>query len=183
MHDGSTVARPSGPRQRLDPYIKLLPFFGIGIVVMLIVAGATWWVNRGGRVELAGSVKHVRTVSPEELSTIALVDFRAHNTSDYTFNVKNVRVFVLPAQGDEVEGQVLTSADTDTVLKYYPAAGQRYNPSLMIRSSIPAGQTEDRMVAARFEMPEEAFRQRRQLRIVIDELDGPVSEITERAQE
>lgn len=183
MHDGSPVVNPPGARQRLDPYIKLLPFFGIGILVMLIVVGSTWWVNRGGRVELAGSVKQIRTVSPEELSTIALIDFRAHNTSDYTFNVKNVRVFLMPAQGDEVKGHVLTAADTDTVLKYYPAAGQRYNPSLMIRHSIPAGQTQDRMVAARFDMPEAAFQQRRQLRIVIDELDGPVSEIAERAQQ
>ncbi len=184
MHDnGSPVVNPPDNRQRLDPYIKLLPFFGIGIAVMLIAAGSTWFANRGGRVELAGSVKQIRTVAPEEQSTIALIDFRARNKSDYTFNVKNIRVFVTPPAGDEVEGAVLTTADTDMVLKYYPAAGQRYNPTLTLRNSIAAGKEEDRMVAARFDMPEATFQQRKQLRIVVDELDGPVSEILERAQQ
>jgi len=48
-----------------------------------------------------------------------------------------------------------------------------------VRTRIEPHQSLDRMLAVRFEVPEEAVEQRRTLRVRITDVDGAVSEIGE----
>jgi hypothetical protein len=77
---------------------------------------------------------------------------------------------------------VVSEGDAQRIFEYYPALGQKYNPSLVARTRIAARQSMDRMLAARFEVPEKELQARRRLIIRVEEVDGAVSEIAERAR-
>lgn len=183
MHERNSPVDSAGEsslKKTLRFYLKLSPFVGIGLVVVAIMVASVLWIQRGAHVELTGSIQKIRTMSPEPTSTVAIIDFRVHNPSDYRFIVGNAQAFVTAPDGEEVEGQVVSDVDTRQLFEYFPLLGQRYNDSLVMRTSISPKQTADRMLAVRFEMPEGAFQQRKQLRLHIDEVDGPVSDILER---
>ena len=54
-------------REKLEPYIKLAPFLGVGLVVVALAVAGIFFVQRGAHVELLGS--QLRS---------ALVDHRQH---------------------------------------------------------------------------------------------------------
>jgi hypothetical protein len=87
---------------------------------------------------------------------------------------------VTPPSGAEQEGMPISEGDAKRLFDYYPALGQKYNDTLTIRTKIAPKQSMDRMLASRFEMPEALLRQRKQLRIRIEEVDGAVSELYEK---
>ncbi len=176
MHERNTpvdrASEPDSLKKTLRSYAKLLPFVGIGLVIVAIAILAVLFKQRGAHVELTGAVQKVRTIAPEPNSTVAIIDFRAHNPASYRFYVNNVRIFATAPKGEEVEGQVVSDVDTQQLFQYYPTLGQRYNPTLGLRAVIAPGETVDRMVAVRFEMPESMFQERRQIRMIIDEIDA-----------
>jgi biopolymer transport protein ExbD len=161
-------------------YLKLLPFVAIGLVVVAIVVAWTVLAQRGARVELAGSIGKVRTLALDERSSAAIIDFRVRNPSDYLFVVRQVEVTALDSAGQPLAGMVIAQADAAKLFAYFPRVGQRYNESLLIRTKVKPGQSMDRMIAARFEVPEKVLQARRNLTIRIEELDGPVAEFSER---
>jgi hypothetical protein len=69
--------------------------------------------------------------------------------------------------------------DATNLFHYFPALGQKFNPSLVLRTKIRPHETMDRMVAVRFEVPEKVLQQRKGLHIHIVELDGPVADFSE----
>ncbi len=166
-------------RKALDPYLKVAPYAGIGVVLLSILVASIFWVQRGAHVELVGSIQKVRTLAPEENSTVAIIDFRFHNPSDYAFVVRRVEAYLTKADGTEVEGAVVSDVDAKRVFEYYPALGQKFNDSLTIRTKVAPKQSMDRMLAVRFELPEQQFQHRKGLRIHVVELDGPESDIRE----
>lgn len=74
---------------------------------------------------------------------------------------------------------MISEVDARRLFDYYPVLGQKFNDSLLIRTKIKPHETMDRMLAARFEVPEKDLQARRQLRIRIEELDGPVVDLVE----
>jgi hypothetical protein len=82
-------------------------------------------------------------------------------------------------QGRTLDGAVVSEMDAKRVFQYYPLLGQKYNDTLLVRTKIAPHQSMDRMVAARFEIPEKQLQDRKQLRIWIEDVDGAVSEIVE----
>jgi len=49
-----------------------------------------------------------------------------------------------------------------------------------MRDKVPARAAEDRMVAARFEVPEAKLEERKRLLVRIEDVDGPITEISEK---
>lgn len=183
MHAGDSPAggKPKSVlRKALDPYIRLFPYFGIGLVLIAVAIIWVFWMQRGAHIELRGSIQKVRVIAPDEAGTVAIIDFRFRNTSDYPFQVRDIQAFVTTANGNEVEGQVVADVDAQRLFQYYPQIGQKYNPALLARSRIAGGESVDRMITVRFELPETEFQKRRQLRIHIREVDGPESDILEK---
>jgi hypothetical protein len=70
--------------------------------------------------------------------------------------------------------------DAKTLFRYYPLLGEKFNDTLLMRDRIGSRQGMDRMVAARFEVPESQLQDRKKLAVRIEEVDGVVSEITEK---
>lgn len=158
---------------------QLLPFVGIGIVVVAVVVAVVLYIQRGAHIELKGSIQKVRTLAMDDNSSVAILDFRFVNPSNYGFVVREVKVSLEDKQGRTLDGAVVSEMDAKRLFQYYPMLGQKYNETLLVRTKIGPRQAMDRMVAARFEIPEKLLQDRKQLRIRVEDVDGPVSEIVE----
>ncbi len=159
--------------------LRLLIYVLAGIAVVAVAVTWVFFLQRGAHMELQGAILKVRTLSTDENSSVALIDFRGTNVADYPWMVRSVEVSLTDGQGDLVEGSTISDVDATRLFEYFPLLGQKYNDSLVARTRIPPHQTIDRMIAARFEMPEKALRARRSLRVRVEDVDGGVSEIVE----
>ena len=134
-------------------------------------------------MELKGTILKVRTLATDENTSAVLIDFRCVNAADYPWVVRAVSVALTDSQGYLVEGATISDTDAARLFEYFPLLGQKYNDSLTMRTRIPPRQTLDRMIAARFEIPEAHLRARQSLRIRVEEVDGAASEIVEESRE
>jgi len=154
--------------------------FGIGIVCIAIAVAGVFYMQRGAQVALQGKVLKLRTVPLDENSSLAVVDFRLANNSDYQFMVRGVTVVMVNADGAEMEGATVSEPDARRVFAGIPTLGQKYNDTLIMNDKIPPHASWDRMVAARFDIPEEKLAARKRLLVRIEEVDGKVVEIPDR---
>jgi len=153
--------------------------FGIGLGVILIAVVGVLYMQRGAHIELKGSVLKVRTMPLDERTSLAVVDFRFVNPADYPFVVRTCTVVVEGPSGNTTEGTSVTEIDARRVFDYYPVLGKKYNDTLVLKDKIPAHDSQDRMIAARFEVPESQLEGRKRLIVRIEDVDGPVSELIE----
>ena len=155
----------------------------VGLIAVLVVGaivGGILFSTRHNRVELTGSVLKVRTYAVNSDDTIVFADIRVVNPSTQQFVVQDVTVFLDPASGDPVQGDIFPESDAKRLFAYYPVLGTKYNPNLMIRQKINPGETIDRMVSVRFPGTEESFQKRKRLRIIVRDVDGAKTEIVEK---
>lgn len=155
-------------------------YYLIGLAVAGLLAGVFLFSTRGAHVELKGSILKVRTLASDESNSVAIVDFRFVNPSDYPFMVRTVTVFVEDKQGNSSEGLTISDMDAKRLFDYYKELGPKYNDSLMTRARVNPKQSMDRMISASFPMTQEKLEQRKRIKLVVEEIDGPVSEIVER---
>jgi hypothetical protein len=154
--------------------------FVIGGAVVLIAILGILYMQRGAHVELQGKILKVRTMGMQDNSSLAVVDFRFVNPSDYPFVVRTVDVTVTGADGQPYDGETVSEVDAKRTFEFYKMLGPEYNTSLLSRDRIGARRSEDRMIMARFEMPIEKLDQRKDLKVRIEDVDGPVSELHEK---
>ena len=148
---------------------------------MLVAAAVVFifYIQRGAHLELNGSILKVRALAADAGSSIAVVDFRFANTSNYPFVVRTVTVTMEDAQGRSFEGSPIADVDATKLFQYYPVLGQKFNETLLIRTRVLPHQFMDRMVTARFETPEHVLDGRKRIRVTVEDVDGAVSEIAE----
>lgn len=154
--------------------------FGIGIALVLIAVAAIFYMQRGAHIELKGSIFKVRTAGMDERAAVVVIDFRFVNPADYPFVVRTVEVSMVGPDGQTYNGAVVAEVDARRLFEYIKPLGQKYNDSLLIHDRIKPRSTEDRMIAARFEVPEGILQARKQLKVRIEDVDGPVSELVEK---
>ena len=159
---------------------QFLLTFGIGLVVILIAVVVILYLQRGAHVELKGAILKVRTMGMDDNSSLAVVDFRFANSSDFPFVVRSVDVTATGAAGQDYSSTPVSEVDAKRIFDYYPVLGQKFNPSLLTRDRIPGKQTQDRMIVARFEVPVAQLDARKNLKVRIEDVDGPVSELAEK---
>jgi len=159
---------------------NLLIGFGIGILCVAIVALWVVHMQRGAYVDLPGKVLKVRTAPLDEASAVAAIDFRISNPADYPFVVRKVTVAMEDSAGNESEGQTVSEVDARQLFQVIPLLGQKFNDTLLMRDSIPPHTSWDRMVAARFEVPQSKLEVRKRLVVRIEEVDGKVFELSEK---
>ncbi|MFB3778285.1 MAG: hypothetical protein ACE141_11760 [Bryobacteraceae bacterium] len=149
--------------------------------IALVAAAVAWmfYIQRGAHMRLEGAVLKVRSLATDENSSVALIDFRVTNLADYVWMVRSVEVSVIDGQGYLVQGSTISDVDSARLFDYYPLLGQKFNSSLTPRTRIQPHQTIDRMIAARFEIPERDLQARKKLTIRVEEVDGGISEIEE----
>lgn len=153
-----------------------------GLLVVACLVGGILWVQRGAHVELKGAILKVRTQAMDENSSVAIVDFRFVNPSNYPFVVREVNVMIEGKDGKMLEGTPVSELDARRLFEYYPVLGQKYNDSLLMRDKIPGRASMDRMIVARFEAPEDAVQNRKNLTVRIVDVDGPAAELQQQKQ-
>ena len=159
--------------------LRLLVFVLVGVVLVGAAVAWVFYAQRGAHLVLQGSVSKVRTVATDENSSVAIVDFRFVNVADYRWVIRKVDVSVTDAQGYTVPGSTVSEVDAVRLFEYFPLLGQKFNDSLVPRTRIQPRQSLDRMISARFEIPEAQLRSRKRLQIRVEDVDGAVSEIVE----
>ena len=159
---------------------QFLLTFGIGLAAVLIAVGFILYLQRGAHVELKGAILKVRTMGLDENSSLAVVDFRFANSSDYPFVVRTVDVTATGAGGKSYTSTPVPEVDAKRIFEYYPILGPKFNASLITRDKIPGRRSEDRMIVARFEIPLATLDARTNLKVRIEDVDGPVSEMVEK---
>jgi hypothetical protein len=151
---------------------------GIGVVAALIFFLFTG--TKGAHLRLEGKILKVRVLPlTGSQASIVMVDFRATNPSDVPFVVSNVHLKLTPAKGDTEEGMTISKPDINNIFQYAKLLGPKFNDVLSLQDRIAPHQRADRMVGARFEVPESAVNARHALQLVIEDVDGTIAEITE----
>lgn len=150
---------------------------------LAVVAGLLFLLfagTKGAHLRLEGKILKVRVLSlPGSKAVLVTADFRLTNPSDVPFVVSSVKLRLEPAEGDAVEGAMISKPDMAAVFQYEKLLGPQYNQVLSIEDRINPHQQVDRMAGARFDLPEASIQGRRSLKLTIEEIDGTVAELTE----
>jgi len=154
--------------------------FAIGIGIIAIVVVGILYMQRGARIGLAGSMLKVRTAPLDENSTIAVIDFRFANPGNVPFWVRTVSLVMEDKDGSQYDGKVISEGDAKRLFEALPLLGEKFNETLILRDKIPGHTSLDRMVAARFEAPEARINSRKRFIVRIEEVDGNISELSEK---
>jgi hypothetical protein len=153
----------------------------IGLAIVGALVGGGLYLTRNNRVELKGEVLKVRSAAIDNDNTIAVIDFRVTNPFNNQFVVKNIDVFLDTKDAKQVDSAIFAETDSRRMFDYYKVLGKKYNPTLLTRDKIEPGQSVDRMIAVRFTVPDAQVGNRKDVRLVIEDLDGQKCEIVERA--
>lgn len=156
---------------------QFLIFFGVGVVVIAVAVYAVLYTHRGAHLELKGEILKVRTGALSDRDSIAVLDFRVENISDVPFVVREAQVSIDKQDGGTVESAaIISKMDLHQLFQYNRFLGDQYNDSLSIKDRIAPHEKVDRMVAARFDMPNKDLEAAKSIHLSIQDLDGPLFE-------
>jgi hypothetical protein len=154
--------------------------FGIGLICIAIAVGAIFYVQRGAHIDAHGRFIKVRTAPIDDNDSFVVIDFRIENPSDYGFKVRTVTVLLDDNSGNRTEGQTASDSSAKQAIEGIPALGEKYNDSLIMNNVVPPKTSWDRMIAASFHLPEANLQARKRFVVRIEEVDGKISEISEK---
>ncbi len=159
---------------------QFLVFLGVGLAVIAIGLGVTFYGTQGAHLNLEGKILKVRTLPTDEKTALIVVDFRVTNqATKQTFVVKDAVVVVKTAEGKDIEADTVARTDVNRIFGYYKMLGPKYNETLIMRDKVGAGQTMDRMIAATAPLPESDIERRKGLTLRLHDVDGPTFELKE----
>jgi|SRR5687767_7097815 len=156
--------------------------FGGGLAIVALLIGLLVFANRGSHIRLDGQIQKVRLLATDEKSAVAVVDFRFVNPAKYPFVVRTVEVTAEMEDGRKFDGMVVSDMDAKRMFDYYAELGPKYNESLMARAKVAPGASLDRMVAARFEVPQSTLEQRKRITVRVEDVDGASSVLAEQGR-
>ena len=157
---------------------QFLIFFGVGVVLIAAAVYGVLYTHRGAHLELKGEILKVRTGALSDNDSIAILDFRVENISDVPFVVRQVEVTVEKPDGTQAESAIISKMDLKQLFQFNRFLGDQYNDTLIIKDKIPPHAKVDRMVAARFDMPNKILETAKSIHLSIQDLDGPLFETT-----
>jgi len=109
-----------------------------------------------------------------------IVDFRVTDPSDVPFIMKGATLTLEPASGPTLDGMTVSKTDIENVFKYNPILGPKFNDVLGINDRIQPHQRLDRMVGARFEIPEAQAEDRKAIHLHVEEMGGLTVDLVEK---
>ena len=145
---------------------------------MAAVISGVFWSTKGSHLQLQGQVLKARTGALAEEDSIAVLDFRLQNPSDVRFVVRLVKVTLEKADGQKVDGALVSKTDMKQLFQFNRFLGSPYNQALSIRDEIPPHGQVDRMVAARFDVPQQQLEASKGIQLWVQDLDGAEFETT-----
>ncbi len=148
---------------------------------VVIAVAMIFHMQRGAHIEVTGKILKVRTAPLEDNAAVLVADFRVTNPADYGFLVNKVTLILMDAHGKQIEGDTISELDARRIFDAIPLLGPKYNPGLIKSEQIAPHATVDRMISARFEVPDAVLQARKNLTLRIEEADGRATdEFTER---
>ena len=155
---------------------QFLIFFGVGVVVIAVAVYAVLFTHKGAHLELKGEILKIRTGALSDQDSIAVLDFRVENISDVPFVVRLVEVTIDKRDGGTAESAIISKMDLHQLFQFNRFLGDQYNESLSLKDKISPHSTVDRMVAARFDIPNKDLEGAKAIHLSIQDLDGPLFE-------
>lgn len=155
-------------------------FLIVGLAVVGIGIGFMWMGTKGNHLELNGTILKVRIMPLSPTASLAIVDFRVTDPTDIAFVMKSASLTLEPASGATLEGMTVSKSDIENVFKYNPILGPKFNDVLGIKDRIAPHQRLDRMVGARFEIPESQAEERKAIHLHVEEMDGVTADLVEK---
>jgi hypothetical protein len=152
----------------------------IGLAVVAIGLGFLFIGTKGNHLELDGTILKVRVLPLSPVASLVIVDFRVNDPSDVPFVMKGATLTLDPASGEPLDGMMVSKPDIENVFKYNPILGPKFNDVLSIKDRIEPHQRLDRMVGARFEIPEDQAENRKAVHLHVEEMDGVTADIIEK---
>lgn len=155
--------------------------FAGGLAVVALCVVFVFQGQKGAHLELVGKILKVRSIALDDGASIVAVDFRVTNPSDYKFMNHEATLTVVDAGGHETTGDTISEVDSKRIFEGMPLLGPKYNPGLAINDVVMPHTTVDRMLAARFEVPESAIQTRKNMILRVAEINGTANvELKER---
>jgi hypothetical protein len=154
----------------------------VGVIALAVVGaivGGVLFSTRHNKVEVTADILKVRSHQIDTASTIVAVDFRVNNPSTQQFVVREVEVFLDTKDGKSLPGDVFSEIDAQRMFDYFKVLGPKHNATLLRREKVNSGQSVDRMIAARFDANDATVQERKAIRLIIHDVDGPKSEVVE----
>ena len=158
----------------------LIISLAIGLAVIAVLIAGIFYMQRGSHIDLHGKFLKVRTAPLDEHSSVVVIDYRIENPADFKFMAQAVTVTMEDKNGNGTQGQTASEPDARQLFANVPLLGEKYNESFKARDFVAPHSTADRMVAARFEVPEAQLQERKRFVVRIDEIDGAVVEFAEK---
>ena len=159
---------------------QFLIVLGIGVLAM----AGVWYFFYAGTKDMAlaveGEILKVRTVELSPHNVFVAADFRIRNSSSVPFVLKDATLFVVKADGKELDGHTMAKSEAEDVFKFFPLVGQKYNQVLGLRDKVPGKVSIDRMAGATFAAEEKDLVERKSLRLHLTDLDGKEFDLLEK---
>lgn len=133
------------------------------LALALIVVGAAtvaYLFLAGESPRLEGGITEVRTLSVEPTASVAIVNFEAANVTNRPFVAYDRRLELVDADGRRIVGKIVQGPDLQLLFEYYSALGAMRDEPFLHEATIEAGETRRGLLAARFEVPEDALKSR-----------------------
>jgi hypothetical protein len=154
--------------------------FGVGLVCIAIAVAGIFYMQRGAHIDAHGKFLKVRTAPIDDNHSLVVIDFRIENPADYGYKVRTVTVVMEDASGTPTEGQTASDSAAKQALEGIPTLGPKYNDSLIMNDMVPPKSTWDRMIAAKFDLPEAKLQARKRFLVRVEEVDGKIVDISEK---
>ena len=152
----------------------------VGLAIVGIAIGFLLIGTKGNHLELNGTILKVRVMPLSPVASLAIVDFRVTDPSDVPFVMKGATLTLEPATGPTLDGMTVSKSDIENVFKYNPILGPKFNDVLGIKDRIEPHQRLDRMVGARFEIPESQAEDRKAIHLHVEEMGGVTADLVEK---
>ncbi len=154
---------------------------GVGLVCVAIIVAGIFYMQKGAHVTVSGRILKVRTVPLSDSASLLVLDFRVTNPADYEFLTRKVTAIFEDAAGNRTDGLTASELDAQHIFQGIPVLGEKYNQTMIENDAVKPRSTADRMIAARFEMPEAQLLTRKRFVIRIQEKNrGEDFEISEK---
>jgi hypothetical protein len=154
-------------------------FFGLGVVLIAVAVCLILYNYKGNHLVLNGKILKIRTGALSDADSIAVLDLRLENPSDVPFVVRQVEVTLNKQDGSTADSALIAKMDLHQLFQFNRYLGDQYNDSLSIKDTVPPHGTVDRMVAARFDVPNKDLESAKSIHLTIQDLYGPMFEITQ----
>lgn len=152
--------------------------FGIGLVVIALVAFFVVYGNRASYLQPTGRILEVRTAPLDENTSALLVDFELTNPSGREMTPRFITLTVHKPDGSAPDNMAIAGPDLPMLFRAHPDLGKLEHTAARDREHIAPGQTVDRIIAVRYDFPESDLKRRKDLQLVVEDVTGPRLELT-----